>query len=70
MIVVEDDRQHCLYYHISKRAKWRYAEYGWCYASYEYAITAASRHANGKCAQILIEDMDGENSNVIIDIGK
>ena len=70
MITIEDGKRYCLYSRTNKRVKWRYAEYGGRYASYEDAIASAGRHANGEPVQIRIEDMYGEVSDVIMDLSK
>lgn len=70
MIVINDDKRYCLYYRTNKRVRWRYAEYGGRYLTVEDAIASARNHANGKRAQILIEDMDGVEKDVIMEINE
>lgn len=45
MLVIETDRVWCIYYRMSKKTAWRYAEYGGRYASKAEAEKIAQQRA-------------------------
>jgi hypothetical protein len=59
MVRIEDDKRYCLYYRLSRRVRWKYAEYGGRYETAKDAVAALKEHVHEWC-EYQIEDMLGE----------
>lgn len=60
MIVIETTKIYVLYVRTNRRVKWRYAEYGGRYESFEKALDAAKQHFGDTPFEYHVENLENE----------